>query len=512
MITIPKIFLLIFARTSCWKFEFHKRNTMRNPICRLTKSLPLLAALAAAPMPTHAETFRPDFRVKPDDVTVLHAADVPPPAGTKIFQGGAHGKFFMRDWTRSDQVFRWEVTVPQGDDYQVNILARRNSEAPLRVEVQCGERKIGDALTIEPRKWNRQTLPGTLRLEAGAQSIALRVAAPDTFSAELLSIELVRPAVREKQLREALALRADTAWLQKARFGLMVHWTAQSMPQRGERKPYAEAVQNFDVEKFADQVQATGAGFLVLTTSHALMYFPAPLKSLDAIFPGRTAPRDLVAELAAALKKRGMKLFLYYHIGAVNDSAWLRASSFWETDTTKIFDNWTAIISEAGARYKEDLAGWWFDDGTTNYYYRSAPWQRLTRAAKAGNPARLVAYNPWELPAATQFQDYFCGEGNGDPGSGGALTPGDNGLLRGGSHAGMQACATLNTESDWDWVHDKRDTTIGPPRWNIAQLADILRRYAALKNVPIFNCEIYQEGTISPQTVERFRAANALAF
>lgn len=456
-----------------------------------------------------AATFRPDFHVKTDDVTVLHAADAPPPAGTKIFQGGAHGKFFMRDWTRSDQVFRWDVSVPQSDDYEVNLLMRRNSEVPLRVEVQCGERKIGDALTIEPRKWNRQTLPGTLRLKQGAQSIALRVSAPDSFAAELLSIELVRPAVREKQQREALALRANTAWLQKARFGLMVHWTAESMPQRGERKPYADAVQNFDVEGFANQVQGTGAGFLVLTTSHALMCFPAPLKSLDAILPGRTAPRDLVAELSAALKKRGVKLFLYYHIGAASDPKWLRASGFWDTDTTKIFNNWTAIISEAGARYGENLAGWWFDDGTTNYYYRSAPWQRLTRAAKTGYPARLVAYNPWELPAATQFQDYFCGEGYNDPSIGGWLTPEDNGILRGGSHAGMQACATLISEGDW--VHDKRDTTIGAPRWNIAQLAELLRRYAALKNVPIFNCEIYQEGTISPQTVETFAAAGAQA-
>jgi len=142
------------------------------------------------------------------------------------------------------------------------------------------------------------------------------------------------------------------------------------------------------------------------------------------------------------------------------------------------------------------------------YYHlgaSSAPWERLATAAKAGQAGRLVAFNPWELPSPTEFQDYWCGEGNADPSVGGLLPVGGDGHFKSGSHQGLQACATLITERDW--VHSQKDTDIGPPRWNVAQLAGLLREFIARNKVPIFNLEIYQEGALSPATVETFRRA-----
>lgn len=163
------------------------------------------------------------------------------------------------------------------------------------------------------------------------------------------------------------------------------------------------------------------------------------------------------------------------------------------------------MISEAGQRYGDRLAGWWFDDGAISYYYRSTPWERLATAAKAGHPGRLIAFNPWELPSPTEFQDYWCGEGNADPSAGGLISVGGNGRFKSGPHEGLQACATLITERDW--VHARKDTDIGPPRWNVEQLATLLREFISRKNVPIFNLEIYQEGTLSPISVELLRHA-----
>jgi hypothetical protein len=117
----------------------------------------------------------------------------------------------------------------------------------------------------------------------------------------------------------------------------------------------------------------------------------------------------------------------------------------------------------------------------------------------------LVAFNPWELPSPTEFQDYFCGEGNADPGTGGLVAIGGNGRISSGPHQGLQACATLITEHDW--VHARKDTEIGPPKWNAPQLAALLREFISRKNVPIFNLEIYQEGALSPKSVELFRQA-----
>jgi len=469
------------------------------------------AALAVTPAAAAAEAFVPDFLVKADDYTVLMAADAKLPPGLKPFQAGAHGKFFVEGWKRPEERFAWDVTVPEAEACAVNVLLRREGDQPLTLEVTGAGQRVAGTVPASLHGWTRFSLDGTLRLSAGPQRLVLQAHAAEQtnrFNASVFSVELVRPAARERLHAAALKLRADTRWLQECRYGLMCHWTTESCPRRGEHKPYVQAVQDFDVEGIASQVQATGAGFLVLTTSHAEHFFPAPLESIDRILPGRTTRRDLVADLADALGRRGLRLILYYHLGASSDPAWLKATGFWETDTSRLFGNWTAIIGEAGRRYGQKLAGWWFDDGAISYYYRCAPWERLTVAAKAGYPGRLVAYNPWELPSPTEFQDYFCGEGHTDPSLGGLLEAGGDGHIQSGSHQGLQACATLITEGDW--VHSRKDTEIGPPRWNAAQMAALLREFIARKNVPIFNLEIYQEGAFSPATVEMFRQARQI--
>ena len=332
------------------------------------RNLLRVAALLSVNAHAVSGAFVPDFRVRPDDYTVLMAADAKRPPELKPFQAGAHGKFHVTGWTRPEQALEWEITVPEEDAYSINVLLRRHGSQALRVEVTCATQTVSGLVPVSLRGWTRQTFDGLLRLPAGKQRVVLRARSSndtDPFNASVFSIELVRPAVRERLHAAALKLRSDTRWLQECRYGLMCHWTSQSFPRRGERKPYDQAVREFDVEGFAEQVRQTGAGFVVFTTSHAQHFFPAPLESLDHILPGRTARRDLVADLADALGRRGVKLFLYYHLGASSDPAWLKATGFWETDTSRLFNNWTAMISEAGQRYGDRLAGWWFDDGAS---------------------------------------------------------------------------------------------------------------------------------------------------
>jgi len=436
------------------------------------------------------ESFVPDGRVNPDDYTVLMAVDAPLPSGCQRFQHGGHGKFYVEGWTRPEQVFRWEVDVPETDEYAVNVLARPRHKAALTVKVSCADQSVTGRVACAG--WRRQVLDGTLRLLSGRQTITLE-AVGTNFAASVMSVELVRPVVRERLQKAARALRSDTGWMIQARYGVMVHWTSQSFPRHGPRKPYDEAVRMFDVDRFADQVEATGAGFLVFTTSHAEMYFPSPVQSLERILPGRTTARDLVGELAAALEKRGVKLMLYYHPGAGSDATWLRACGFWESDTRKFFGNWMAVIGEVGERYRDKLAGWWFDDGAISYYYRSAPWKELTRFAKAGYSQRVVGYNPWELPVPTLFQDFHCGEGFTDPNDERA------------HQDGLTACATLVTEGDWG--HFQQDREIGCPRWTAEQLGRHLQQFAARRVVPIFNLEIYQDGALSPRSIAMFQEA-----
>ncbi|RFC44919.1 MAG: Alpha-L-fucosidase [Verrucomicrobia bacterium] len=463
---------------------------------------PLLSLVLSTTF-VHA-AFSPDFVVKPDDVTVLMAADGKNPESLKAWIND-HRRLQVKDWPIGGQT-TWEVEVAESGDTSINVLFSHSVQAELQISVSCGTSKCESrSQRGTGQDWRRHSLNGTLPLKKGKQTLTLQITAPEGSAAgklELLSIELVRPEVQRRQDEAALRMRAqaDTQWFRDANYGLMLHWTSDVVPRHGAPKPYNEAVRDFDLQTFVSQVARSGAKFVTLTTSHGKMFLPAPLRSLDKILPGRTSERDLVGEVADALNAHGIRLMLYYHLGANSDAKWQQASGFFKTDTTDFWNNWTSVIGEVGARYGDKVAGWWFDDGTANYYYRSAPWERLANAAKAGNPKRLICFNPWILPPATKFQDYLAGEGNTDPTVRGGLKPGDHGRISSGAYAGLQASAAIVMEGDWN--HTKRDTEIGPPKMKLEQLQSTLNRFHALENVLMFNCEIYQDGTLSPSTVE----------
>lgn len=463
----------------------------------------ILLALSLA-SPLCGASFVPDFVVKPNDVTVLMAADGNNPNNLRAWVND-HRRLQVKNWPLGGQT-TWEVEVAREGQYAVNVLFSHAIKTPLQVAVSSGQsRCLSPSFFIPGHTWRRLPLEGALSLPQGKHTLTLSITAAEGSTEgnlEVLSIELVRPEIQQRQQNAARQMRArtDMRWFREAGYGLMIHWTSGVAPRQGSPKPYAEAVRDFDLPTFVQQVVRTGAKFVTLTTSHAQMFFPAPLRSLEQILPGRTSARDLIGELADALRPHGIRLILYYHLGSSADPKWQEASGFFQTDTTKFWNHWTAVIAEAGERYGDKLAGWWFDDGTANYYYRSAPWERLASAAKAGNPARMICFNPWVLPPATEFEDYLAGEGNADPSVHGTLTPADAGRISSGMYAGRQASSALIMETDW--IHGKRDTEIAPPRMHAEKVQTLLNRFRSLQNVLMFNCEIYQDGTLSPATVE----------
>jgi hypothetical protein len=454
--------------------------------------------------------FRPDPRVQRDTIHVLSAYDAELSPGLQRHRHEVHMKNPTTGWARADQVLKWQVVSGCAESFEARVLVAHKAGSAVRLQIE-GPRgavsAVQPALPGSPNPWRRVALDGRLELAEGANTLALSATSLDggAFELEAFAVELVRSEVRERLHRQAAAMISDMAWLRQAGYGFMNHWTQAIYPERGPRLPYDQAVQNFDASRYADQAARGGAGFVVLTTTHGPHYFPAPLAALDAILPGRAAKRDLVADLIDALGRRGIRLFLYYHLGAQADPEWLAASGFFDTDTSTLFGNWQRMIREAGERYGEGLAGWWFDDGAVNYYYRTAPWPELSRAAKAGSPARLIGYNSWFQPPVTEFQDFHCGEIIEDPSYGGTLAAGGDGRYTGGTYQGMNAVSTIITERYWD--HTRPDEPISLARWSSEELAALIGEFRRYRCVPIFNLEIYQDGRMSEDTIERFAAA-----
>jgi hypothetical protein len=202
-------------------------------------------------------------------------------------------------------------------------------------------------------------------------------------------------------------VRASTDWLAKCRYGVGVHWTAQTVPRHGPPLSFQKAVDAFDVKRFVERLVYAGADHLLFTSTHALQMLPAPHPVIDKILPGRTCKRDLIAELADALAVKGMPLLVYYNhsCNGKQDAAWEQTVGYHATNKTRFAQNLLEIIGWMGDRYKDKIKAWWFDSPysldrrgphnsvTTDMTGFQFPWERFTEAAKRGFPERLITYN-----------------------------------------------------------------------------------------------------------------------
>jgi hypothetical protein len=76
-------------------------------------------------------------------------------------------------------------------------------------------------------------------------------------------------------------------------------------------------------------------------------------------------------------------------------------------------DRWAVVIQEWADRYGDRVAGWWFDGGYESIRFSEAIADRYAAAARHGNPAAIVTFNPGVgLRRHTATEDYTAGELN----------------------------------------------------------------------------------------------------
>jgi len=460
---------------------------------------------------------RKPVEVRPIEITVLPA-----------FKAELHGnlklsrvRLWTEEWISLDDYVAWKVMVPKesAGDYEVAMIYScvDGSEIEISVGNSRVVAEVNETKGIWPdnlRNFEKRKIDGTLQLPEGVNTIRIRAtrkSSPHSVIMNLFSLELI-PPVANKTItlleEKAKNMRASTEWFVEAKYGLMFHWTPQSQPRHGPQKPYPEAVRDFNVNAFADMVEEAGAGYIIFTTAHGIHYFPAPIQSIENILPGRTCQRDLVAELADALSEREIKLILYYNPG--NDPEWREASGYgkWvapdlyddEECKERFFNNFCNILTEIGQRYGDKVAGYFFDGGFETFLYPfNAPWERMFKAAKAGNPNRIITWNNWIFPKITSFQEYWAGE------LGGALPgPPEKDLFEDGPQSGLQP--HLLPYLDDPWVHDKPNTDISPPLFTTQKLVSWVEACISRKFVVSLNIGIYQNGAVSSATFEQVKA------
>ncbi|MCX6900887.1 MAG: alpha-L-fucosidase [Verrucomicrobia bacterium] len=308
--------------------------------------------------------------------------------------------------------------------------------------------------------------------------------------------------------------RANTDWLAKCRYGIGVHWTAQTVPRNGDLLSFQRAVDAFKLKEFVEQVRLAGANYVLFTAAHALQMLPAPHPVIDRILPGRTCKRDLIGELADALAVHGLPLIIYWNhsCNGRDDPEWRKAVGYDGQDKTVLAKNLIAIVAWMGQRYSDKIKAWWFDSPysldprgshnsvTTDMTGFQFPWEQFTVAAKTGFPGRLVTYNAGvaQTYLYTTHQDYWAGElvNLKAPATSRHL---DNGLQWFGwtclDHRG--------------WVHTKRNTEIPKPLYSDEEVAAFVRVCNAHQAPMTFNVGIYQDGTMASASVEQLRRLGA---
>jgi len=190
--------------------------------------------------------------------------------------------------------------------------------------------------------------------------------------------------------------RAD--WMVQDSYGLMVHWLAPG--PAAEKGPYIHdlnrAVDAFQLDRFVQDFQHTGADWMIFTIGQNTSYYASPNSTLDRLAgPGHCSKRDLVLEIAQRLKKLG-KRFIAYLPSEVNAPKDLRAAFAWNPkDQSEFQRRYTDFIREYALRYGKNLDGWWFDGCTPGTC------SRIILIAGLCGSTRLGRAIPRRLPRST---------------------------------------------------------------------------------------------------------------
>jgi len=301
----------------------------------------------------------------------------------------------------------------------------------------------------------------------------------------------------QRDAERARTSRAKTDWFVRAGYGLFIHWTSQVQPLRGKIKPYAKAVSEFDVPQFVNTVVDSGAGYLIFTANHAEPTFPAPLKVWEHYHPGWTTERDLINELANELGKHNIRLVVYLAseiLGGVRASNGVSQL----VSTSEYEDAFKNILTEIGNRYREKAAGYWFDHlSWSKENFPNLSFQRLWHAVKAGNTERLVAYNFWQFPVMTEWQDYWADEG--------ALSiPPNDRYMTIGPAKGLQY--HVSVPIDGAYMHLKPDTDMEGPIYKDEQLIEFVKACIAREGVVSLGTGISQALQMSEAIVRQLQA------
>ncbi|MBN2291768.1 MAG: alpha-L-fucosidase [Pirellulales bacterium] len=316
-----------------------------------------------------------------------------------------------------------------------------------------------------------------------------------------------------------------TDWLRDAKWGVMTHYLGAPPSSEGGKELTAEAwnaqIDAFGVPGLVKQLVDTGTKYYLITIGQNSGHYCAPNATYDrlvGIKPSKCSHRDLVADLAKALRPHGIRLMVYLPSGAPAadpvamkrlgwrwgfEGGWPKWGKRTNERLPEFQKKWEAIIREWSLRWGKDVAGWWIDGcyfADEMYRAADAPnFASLAAALKAGNPDAIVAFNPGvKVPVVclTKHEDYTAGEVPLKQMPEAIRTCPGRWIERDGSRVQYQLLTYLGDS----WCRGEK------PQLSDATIIDYVRRLSAQGGAATFDVPIGKNGLIPQPFVDQLKA------
>lgn len=280
-------------------------------------------------------------------------------------------------------------------------------------------------------------------------------------------------------------------------------------------------VNSFNVPNFVAQVQSTGAAFVVIYLGQNNGYFLGPNSTYESAAKvgsgNRVSSRDLVTEIATALRAVGIKTMLYLPSGAPkNDTPAANAMGFtsanstsgdWLINTTNA-GVWSSIIKDWATRYGTLISGWWFD----GYYDVSGlkdntEAQMYANAAFAGNPNAVFTFDPWEGVLANNLavptEDFTAGDASQ------YSAPSSRWYNNNSNLEQWNSTFSVNGFSSWGLDIDNSQTVGLGTANSTSELVGYLQNVVAGGGSSMMDAKVDWTGFFAPQVYNQLLAVNA---
>jgi hypothetical protein len=236
----------------------------------------------------------------------------------------------------------------------------------------------------------------------------------------------------------------DTSWMIKGKYGIFMHYQYRILlnystmtnpkfpnPSQMTAGEWNRFVDGFDAKGFASQMAEAKVGWVMFGLDDAYFAWPCAPNKVFSDYTGyapgeKCSRRDLITDVADALNAKGVKVIIYYAglngymmeptvVAGLKDDSTIRGILGGKTPpTAECRKRRVAIFKEYAERYKDKIAGWWFDVMEPNSYNESPnDWGTITSIIHNANPKAVIAFShggdEFEC-VKTGIDDYTAGD------------------------------------------------------------------------------------------------------